>query len=58
MFVSVFQDGNTCLHTSSENSTPDVVALFISQGLDPNSTNNVSVTHNTHCNSVSLCGLL
>ncbi len=39
----LFQEGNTCLHTSSEHARADVVALIISKGVDINATNNVSI---------------
>ena len=49
--MSLFQEGNTCLHTSSSTATADTVALFISKGLDVNATNNVSII--VHCSNWS-----
>ena len=49
IIVSLFQDGNTCLHTSSEFATADAVAFFISKGADINATNNVSII--VHCSN-------
>ena len=43
IIVSLFQEGNTCLHTSSRHVSADTVALFISKGLDINATNSVSI---------------
>ena len=43
IIVSLFQEGNTCLHFSSQRGSADTVALFISKGLDINATNNVSI---------------
>ena len=43
IIVSLFQEGNTCLHFSSNHATADTVALIISKGADVNSTNNVSI---------------
>ena len=51
LLLSLFQDGNTCLHTSSESATADAVAFFISKGLDINATNNVSII--VHCSNWS-----
>ena len=51
IIVSLFQDGWTCLHTSSSTATANTVALFISQKLDINATNNVSII--VHCSNWS-----
>ena len=51
IIVSLFQEGNTCLHTSSQWSSANTVALFISKGLDINATNNVSII--VHCSNWS-----
>ena len=51
IIVSLFQDGWTCLHTSSQWGSADAVALFISKGLDINATNNVSII--VHCSNWS-----
>ena len=51
IIVSLFQEGNTCLHTSSKRNSADEVALFISKGLDINATNNVSII--VHCSNWS-----
>ena len=51
IIVSLFQEGNTCLHTSSKHVRADAVALFISNGLDINATNNVSII--VHCSNWS-----
>ena len=53
IIVSLFQYGNTCLHTSSEDATADTVALFISKGLDINATNDVSTCIIVHCSNWS-----
>ncbi len=52
IIVSLFQWGNTCLHTSSQYAvSSDAVAFFISKGLDVNATNNVSII--MHCSNWS-----
>ena len=51
IIVSLFQDGNTCLHFSSKWGSADTVALFISKRLDVNATNNVSII--VHCSNWS-----
>ena len=52
IIVSLFQEGNTCLHiTSSRDTTANKVALFISKGADVNATNNVSII--VHCSNWS-----
>ena len=53
IIVSLFQEGNTCLHISSRLATADTVALFISKGLDINATNNVSTCIIVHCSNWS-----
>ena len=54
IIVSLFQEGNTCLHTSSEHTTADAVAFFISKGLDISATNNVSII--VHCSVIWCSG--
>ena len=51
IIVSLFQWGDTCLHTSSLFATADAVEFFISKGLDINATNNVSII--VHCSNWS-----
>ena len=51
IIVSLFQGGDTCLHTSSQYATADAVAFFISKRLDINATNNVSII--VHCSNWS-----
>ena len=51
IIVSLFQEGDTCLHSSSQYATADTVALIISKGLNINATNIVSII--VHCSNWS-----